>query len=83
MIPKKILRDLGITETQKATQFIKDIIKTIKLPFYQDTKTGPKIPIVSDAVDEKILESFKKNYKTQNITQIVEEAIGKTRGNPH
>ena len=82
MIPKKILRDLGITETQGATQFIKDIIKTIKLPFYQDKKTGPKIPIDSDAVDKKILESFKKNYKTQNITQIIEEEIGKTRGNP-
>jgi len=82
MIPKKILRDLGITETQGTTQFIKDIIKTIKLPFYQDTKTGPKLPIDSDAVDKKILESFKKNYKTQNITQIIEEAIGKTRGNP-
>ena len=70
MIPKKILRDINLTETGDTTKFINDIIKQIDLPYYIDKKSGPKASIAGDLVDEKILESFKKNYKTQNLHSI-------------
>ena len=76
IITKKILRDLNLTETGDTTNFINDIVKQIDLPYYVDKQTGPKISTASDAVDEKILQSFKKNYKTQNVAQIIENITG-------
>ena len=82
IITKKILRDLNLTETGDTTDFINDIVKQIDLPYYVDKQTGPKISTASDAVDEKILQSFKKNYKTQNVAQIIEKITGLNSRNP-
>ena len=76
IITKKILRDLNITETGATIDFINDIVKQIDLPYYIDKKTGPKISPASDAIDEEILKSFKKNYKTQTVSQIIEKITG-------
>jgi hypothetical protein len=82
IITKKILRDINLTETGDTTDFINDIVKQIDLPYYIDKKTGPKISTTSDAIDEKILQSFKKNYKTQNVAQIIENITGLNSRNP-